>query len=72
MKPNFDKINTHNHVKNPSNYKWGVFYFDKKDKRVIFPKYESSRGWTINFANPLSYIFLVLLALIILSFSLFL
>ena len=38
----------------PNNWKWGVFYFNKNDKRIFPPKRISSFGWTINFANPYS------------------
>lgn len=72
MNINFDHIHNDNEVKNPSNYKWGLFYFNKRDKRVVLPKYQSERGWTVNFANPLSYLFMLLLIAIIISFSLFL
>ena len=72
MNINFDHIHNDNEVKNPSNYKWGLFYFNKRDKRVVLPKYQSERGWTVNFANPLSYLFILLLIAIIISFSLFL
>ena len=40
--------------KDPNNWKWGVFYFNRKDKRVFPPKRVSMLGWTVNFANPLS------------------
>ena len=71
MKHNFDHIHNDNEVKNPSNYKWGLFYFNKRDKRVVLPKYQSERGWTVNFANPLSYLFILLLIAIIVLFSIF-
>jgi len=41
---------------NPDNYKWGIFYFNKKDNRVIVTKQDSIRGFTINFANPHTYL----------------
>jgi uncharacterized membrane protein len=37
----------------PSNWKLGIFYFNKKDKR-IFPPKRTYLGWTLNFANPYS------------------
>jgi uncharacterized membrane protein len=72
MKSSFDQIHSDNEINNPSNYKWGVFYFNKKDKRVVLPKYQRERGWTVNFANPLSYLFILLIIVIIVSFSIFL
>ena len=38
----------------PSNWYLGVFYFNKKDKRIFLPKRISFLGWTVNFANPYS------------------
>ena len=42
----------------PSNWKFGVFYFNKNDSRMFPPK-RTKLGWTINFANPIS-IFVVI------------
>lgn len=50
--------------RDPNNWKWGVFYFNKKDKRLLPPKRFKYMGWTINFANP--YSILTLIALVIL------
>jgi uncharacterized membrane protein len=36
---------------NPLNWKWGIFYFNRKDSRVIVPKRINSLGWTLNFAH---------------------
>lgn len=41
---------------NPENWKWGVFYFNKNDSRLIVPKRVKSLGWTFNFAHPISWI----------------
>jgi uncharacterized membrane protein len=46
-------------------YKFGFIYWKKSDKRVVVPKRLPGLGWTLNFANPLSYVFLVILVLII-------
>lgn len=46
---------------NPDNYRWGIFYYNKLDKRIFPPKQVPFLGWTINFANP--YAYMVLLAL---------
>jgi uncharacterized membrane protein len=37
----------------PSNWVWGVFYYNKEDKR-LFPPKRTYLGWTMNFANPRS------------------
>jgi len=43
--------------------KWifGIFYFNPKDKRIFPPKRISALGWTVNFANPYSIIFCLLI-----------
>jgi len=54
--------------KDPNNWKWGVFYFNKKDKRIFPPKRISMTGWTVNFANPWSVlVFVAAIALAILA-----
>ena len=44
--------------KNPNNWK-GIFYFNKQDYRIIVPKKNPYLGWTLNFASPYTYIFLL-------------
>jgi len=51
--------------KEPSHWKFGLFYYNKEDKR-IFPPKRFGFGWTINFANPIS-IFAFLLILMIIG-----
>lgn len=48
-------------TQDPRNYKLGVFYFNKEDKRIFPPKRIKAMGWTVNFANPISIATLVLL-----------
>ena len=38
-------------TKDPNNWKWGFFYYNKEDKRIMPPKKNPAMGWTINFAN---------------------
>jgi uncharacterized membrane protein len=45
--------------KDPNNWKGGFFYFNPKDKRLFPPKRFPGMGWTINFANPFSYVAIV-------------
>ena len=52
--------------KNPSNWK-GMFYFNRKDPRLMVPKYNPAMGWTLNFASPYTYLFLIALVLIIIA-----
>lgn len=66
-KPSQEKLNEwHN---DPANWKLGVIYYNKEDKRIFPPKRMSGFGWTINFANPLS--ILALLGLIAIFFTSF-
>jgi uncharacterized membrane protein len=44
---------------NPENYKWGIFYFNPRDSRTILPKRYKWMGWTLNFANPKSYLIIL-------------
>ena len=46
-------------------YKWGLFYFNPDDENLIAPKANSIFGWTLNFAKPLAYIFLLILLMIL-------
>jgi len=46
---------------NPENWKWGVFYFNRKDSRLIVSKRIKLLGWTLNFAHPLSYLIIALI-----------
>ncbi len=41
--------------KDPGNWK-GLFYFNRKDPRLMVPKLYTSMGWTFNFASPYAYI----------------
>ncbi len=47
----------------PSNWKLGISYCNKLDKRLFIPKRVQGLGWTVNFAHPYSY--LTMLGLII-------
>jgi len=43
----------------PKNWKLGLFYFNKSDKRIFPPKRIQGMGWTVNFANPWSILSIV-------------
>jgi len=45
----------------PKNWKLGIFYFNKEDKRWFPPKRIRLMGWTVNFDQPFTYVFLVLI-----------
>jgi uncharacterized membrane protein len=55
----------------PNNWKWGLFYYNKADKRIFPPKRIMGMGWTINFANPVSIVVFVLLIAAIICISIF-
>jgi uncharacterized membrane protein len=49
-------------------YKWGIFYYNPSNPKIWVPK-RMGMGWTLNFAHPLSYLFLaVIIAVIIASY----
>lgn len=57
QKPSKETLNEwHN---DPSNWKFGIFYFNKEDKRIFPPKRIKSLGWTINFSNPISVLVII-------------
>jgi uncharacterized membrane protein len=62
---NSNTDNQENGFNDPANWKFGLFYFNKNDKRIFPPRKFSGFGWTINFANPLSILAFVGLFVII-------
>ena len=36
----------------PTNWRWGAFYFSRRDSRAFVPKRHPQLGVTINFARP--------------------
>jgi uncharacterized membrane protein len=56
--------------KDPSNWVWGIFYFNKEDKRMLPPKRIKEMGWTVNFANRNS-VFLFLIVIVIAMLCIF-
>jgi uncharacterized membrane protein len=71
MKTKLDKEILEAMRKNPDNWKY-IFYFNPKDPRLIVPKFYNSMGWTLNFGSAYSYIFIVLVVLIIIASQYFL
>jgi uncharacterized membrane protein len=53
MANNFD----HN-INNTENYKFGIFYYNTDDSRIFLPKRNKNMGWTLNFGNHFTYLFL--------------
>ena len=56
MKTQFEQNEADRMRNDPENYKWGIFYFNPQDSRFIVPKRNQWMGWTLNFANPYSYV----------------
>jgi uncharacterized membrane protein len=52
-----------NESNDPSNWKWGVIYYNKNDKRVFVPKRSPRFGWTINAGNKYAVLGVVALSL---------
>ena len=59
MKMNFDEFENDRMIQDPINYKGGIFYFNRKDRRIIVPKRINMMGWTLNFANIYTYLFII-------------
>jgi len=47
--------------KDSSHWKLGVFYFNPENKSVFVPK-RFGWGWTFNFAHPVSWIMMLIIA----------
>jgi len=62
-------MNLDRNVDNPENYKFQVFYYNPKDKRIIVPKQDKNRGWTLNFGNRFTYIILLVICLVIIAYQ---
>jgi uncharacterized membrane protein len=45
--------------KDPNNWIWGIFYYNKEDKRLFVSKKLEWMGTTLNFANPKSVLFTI-------------
>jgi uncharacterized membrane protein len=54
-------------VDDNTHYIWNTFYFNKGDRRVLVPKRVRWFGFTVNFAQPVTY--LVLMMIILLAFT---
>lgn len=56
-------------VDDPSNYRLGIFYYNKNDIRTVVPKRSRSFGYTLNFAVWKSYVFVfVIIATVVTSY----
>ncbi|MDV7698724.1 DUF5808 domain-containing protein [Chryseobacterium soli] len=50
---------------NEDNWKFGIFYYNKDDKRLFPPKRNKFLGWTVNFANPYSILAMILIIILL-------
>jgi uncharacterized membrane protein len=66
MKTDFDRFEKDRMINDPVNYKWGIFYFNPKDHRVIVPKRIQAMGWTLNFGNIYTYLLFIAIVAVIL------
>lgn len=67
QKPSEEEKN--NWQNDPSNWIWGLFYYNPKDKRMFPRKRIKEMGWTINFANTTSVFLCVIVILILMILS---
>lgn len=61
-----------NWLRDDKYWKWGVFYYNTEDKRILPPKRIPWMGWTVNFANPISIITLVIITVALIGISYYL
>ena len=61
-----------NWLRDDKYWKWGVFYYNTEDKRILPPKRIPWMGWTVNFANPISIITLVIITVVLIGISYYL
>jgi len=69
MKNNFDQFEYARMINDPSNYKWGIFYFNRRDSRIIVPKRSKLMGWTLNFGNIYAYLLIFGIVLFVFLFK---
>lgn len=63
MKTPFEQHELDRMIHDPVNYKWYIIYFNPRDPRAIVPKRKKNIAWTLNFANPYSW--MIVLAVIL-------
>lgn len=61
MKTDFDQFENDRMINDPMNYKAGIFYFNRKDDRIVVRKRSKMMGWTLNFGHIYTYILLILI-----------
>lgn len=68
MKTKPDRLLNESMNKDPRSWK-GILYSNINDSRVFVPKRNPAMGWTLNFANPLSYLILLAIIMILIFIS---
>ncbi len=58
MKTQYEENELYNMRNDPDNYKWGLFYYNKKDPGFLIPR-KTGIGFSPNFANPYSYLVII-------------
>lgn len=71
MKKNYDQEFLDEMRLNPANWR-GLFYFNRKDPRILVPKLNPGLGWTFNFANPWTYLSIGIIVIAVVITSIFL
>lgn len=51
--------------RDPNNWIWGIFYYNKEDKRIFPPKRIAWMGFTTNFANTKSVVSMIIFLLFV-------
>jgi uncharacterized membrane protein len=51
-------------INTEDNYKWGLFYYNPDDYRIIVPKRNQGLGWTLNFARFYSWFIILVIILL--------
>jgi uncharacterized membrane protein len=64
-KPDKDTLNQWHD--DPYKWRFGIIYYNKKDKRLFPPKKYYGLGWTVNFANPISIVTFFVIVLLLVS-----
>ena len=66
MKPSTkpSKETLENWHRDPNNWKWGVFYYNTEDPRLMPPKRIPAMGYTVNFGNKKSVLFFIMLIVV--------
>lgn len=62
-KANYDLLD-----KNPDNWR-GFFYYNPKDSRILVRKFNPLMGFTLNFGNLFSYLFILGLIAVVVALS---